>query len=244
MDIITPTHSNNVTTNTTVNALETAAQETTTIDMITVDQSDRNTTMVQTKLPINSIVKNSPFIITNHIQRHSTVNGSNDLDRFKKPPKSSSIMSKVKQYCDRNGDQSKQTTSNYNSYINKKNLANKTNDLLNLNGNTTFGMANATLTSKSNNIVGTNSSSVVAPSYSYGNSNLQDDDLLNIDVKSLVSNFCVCVEFSFVLNAHIFLILYDQGEVLGMKHAFLSIDFTLAFCSFKFKAKEMNGKFT
>lgn len=185
MDITTLAHSNNVTTNSATNAVETTAHGTATIDLVTVESSDRNPTMAQPKVTINSIVKNSPFIINNHNQRRITVNGSNELDCFKKPPKPSSIMSKVKQYCDKNGDQSKQTTNNYNSYINKKNLANKTNGSVNQG---TIGIANATSTTKSNNI-GSNCSSVVAPSYSYGNSTLQDDDLLNIDVKSLVSGF-------------------------------------------------------
>lgn len=152
--------------------------------MATIEPSGRTTPPIHSKPPINSIVKNSPFIINNNNQKRKSLNGGGEAECFKKPtPKPSLITSIVKQYCDKNGDQPKRYHS---GYISKKNLANRQNGTSNVDLMETV-TATSTAKHTTNNGIATNGTNIVAPSYSYSSSALQDDDLLNIDVKSLVS---------------------------------------------------------
>lgn len=200
-------------------------------------------TVVNAKPPINSIVKNSPFIINNNFHNHNHINitqrrntfdGGFQLNRSKKTTtahiKSALISSKIKQYCDNTsngGEQLKNnqyTTNNYHNYMNKKNLANnKTSGSIGDSGHGSMTMkttmtaasslpAIATMTSNTRTTVVvsatkrlTNGNRIVAPSHNYSNSALQDEDLINIDVKNLVSNFA-CMR----MHCTLFIVLIDM----------------------------------
>lgn len=189
-------------------------------------ESTESTNTIHSILPFNSIVRNSPFLINNNNQRRNTFNGSVELDRYKKQlGQSPPITSQVKEYCDKNNSDRMiryHNNNNYNTYINKRKSANKNTkmsiitahsnsclsnnaslDVIQMISTSNLNDVNKYIQNNNNNRKNSThgSNMIAAPSYTYSNSNLQDDDLLNIDVKSLVSE---CFHFfnflTFLLN--------------------------------------------